>query len=56
MPKKIQIENNSEVKIGGLHLRNGTGNAIRVAYDGEKAVLDVIECCIGETVQKPHES
>ncbi|MDG7006611.1 MAG: hypothetical protein JRN06_00035 [Nitrososphaerota archaeon] len=56
MPKKIQIENKSEVKIGGLHLRNATGNAIRVTYDGKKAVLDVVQCCIGETAQMPHES
>jgi hypothetical protein len=48
MQNQVQIEDGSEVRIGGIRLRDGTGSAIRVAYDEKEAELSVVACCIGE--------
>jgi hypothetical protein len=52
MQNQVQIEDGSEVRIGGIRLRDGTGSAIRVAYDEKEAELSVVACCIGEDTKK----
>ena len=55
MSIQTQIENDSEVEIGGLRLHNATGTAIRVTYDNERTVLDIVACCIGEGAGMKHD-
>ena len=55
MSNQTQIESGSEVEIGGLKLHNATGTAIRVTYDNEKAILDIVACCIGEGAGMQHD-
>ena len=48
MPKRIQVEDKSSVKIGSLEFRNNTGNAIQILVGKDGITLDVVACCIGE--------